>query len=77
MPDAWHGPSVVVPGHDMYYVNAIADWHGPRPADLRPPRPCRGSRHLGRPTSSAPLHLAEQPPRPFLSPAARKETRTR
>ncbi|MFF3909936.1 5-deoxy-glucuronate isomerase [Streptomyces sp. NPDC001848] len=28
IPDGWHGPSIAVPGHDMYYLNVMA---GPDP----------------------------------------------
>lgn len=46
----------------------------------REPRPHRSTRLLGRPGGQpppAPLHHTRQPPRPYLSPATRKETRTR
>ena len=28
IPDGWHGPSMAVPGYDMYYLNVMA---GPSP----------------------------------------------
>ena len=50
IPHGWHGPSMAVPGYDLYYLNVMA---GPgeraRLADLRRPGARLGARHLGRP----------------------------
>lgn len=67
IPDSWHGPSMAVPGYDMYYLNVMAG-PGPERQWLISDDPAhawiRGTWPDQRPDPRLPLYTAPDPPDP-------------